>query len=661
MNTLPETPRSCWHRVQFYQDDQHLALRVAAYASEGFLHGEPVILVCTPAHHVAIEEHLTKEGFNLEELRRCRAYTAIDARDTLESFLVEGWPDQQKFEAVMADLVARAIPDPRAQFRAFGEMVALLWAAGRNAAALRVEQLWDQFARRSQFSLLCAYPVAEQRAHTDGFQAEERQLSAELSDQRYRELFNHASDGMYRMTASGRYASVNRSFVRMFGYTSATEIFAGESAAFEAVDAEERRVFLENVARFPDRWHELESQVRARNGKLHWISENCRLLPDGKLLEGFVRDVTARRDAENVKKRFLAHMSHEIRTPMNAILVMTDLVMGGELSQQQRADLGVVKTAGEALLTILNDILDLSRLENGQCQLDRKPFRLDQEVNQVLALFDGRSLSSHIANDIPELLLGDAARMGQVLLKLVGNAVKFSPSGNVRVEVSRVPSTSRQEVRLEFRVIDDGIGIPEDRRKLIFEPFVQADDSSTRRFGGAGLGLSVAAQLVSLLGGEISVESEVDVGSTFTFTACFEAAQAAGPERVTTTATGVDRQLRVLVVEDNPVNQMLARRLLGKSGHTVTVAGNGRLGLEAFSADPSFDVILMDVQMPEMDGVEATRRLRAGKIRPDVPIIAMTAHAFESDQQNCLVAGMNAVLTKPIHAEKLGRLLRDIA
>ena len=408
--------------------------------------------------------------------------------------------------------------------------------------------------------------------------------------------------------------------------------------------------------------------ARDANGQPLWIDGLVWDVTDRKQAERALKSAKAAAEAANVAKgQFLANMSHELRTPMNAILGMIDVALPKAADPAVQDCLQTAKGSADLLLTLLNDLLDSAKIESGKLELESAPFSLRRMLDQITRVLavraseKGLTFHCRMPDETPDAVVGDRMRLQQILLNLAGNAIKFTERGDV--EIGLHARSQDGEACLEFAVRDTGIGIPPSGVERLFQPFAQADASMARRFGGTGLGLSICKSLVEIMGGRIWAESEIGKGSTFHFTVHLPLAKElpADFEAPTAVSAAPCAQLHILLVEDNPANQKLAAYILKDRGHVVEIAGDGQEAIY-LAEENRYDVILMDVQMPGMNGLEATAAIRKrenGGRRP--PIIAMTAHAMKGDREQCLAAGMDAYLSKPIDGFEMISLVEALA
>jgi PAS domain S-box-containing protein len=488
-------------------------------------------------------------------------------------------------------------------------------------------------------------------------------------------FFNLSIDMFCVAGLDGYFKRVNPAFQRTLGYTP-EEMVARPFLDFVHPDDREATLGEMRGLSAGRRTLFFRNRYSIRGGGWKWLEWNA--LVDGQRIYAVARDVTAQieieeslrlskeqaEQANRAKSEFLARMSHEIRTPMNAIIGMADLLSRTALLADQREYVRIFQRAGDTLLRLIDDVLDLSKIESDRIELERVDFDPAElasktvELMSVSAREKGLALACRLVPDLPPRVHGDPNRLRQVLINLLGNAVKFTERGEVALSVERIA----WERSLRFAVSDTGIGIPADKLEVVFEAFSQADASTSRKYGGTGLGLAISQRLVNLMGGRIEVESRVGEGSTFAFTIPFEEpAQPPTPSAGSAGAPAGDwTRQRILLAEDAEENVMLMRAYLKDTPCALEVARNGEEAVERFMTG-AFDLVLMDVRMPVLDGYEATRRIRAWESRQNrrpTPILALTAHALDGERRKSLEAGCTAHLTKPIRRDELLQAIR---
>jgi PAS domain S-box-containing protein len=433
-----------------------------------------------------------------------------------------------------------------------------------------------------------------------------------------------------------------------------------------------------------------ESEIRTANGEVVWVESIVSPLPESSNhftgIIGVTRDISSRKKimmeleaakeqafaANKAKSEFLANMSHEVRTPMNGVLGMLQLMTMTSLDDEQFEYVETAMASGESLLTIINDILDYSKIEAGKLQMTPEEFQIREIVKPLITSF--RTAINHqkvrllcsIAPDVPNILIADHVRIRQILYNLVGNAVKFTEQGEIHIGIRTLDEIDDNRVRLECTIADTGIGVPEDIGDGLFEPFTQIESSRQKKVKGTGLGLSIVKQLVTQMEGSVQLQRNEAQGTTVTFTLVVGKGEIrSAPECLnipTPILTSPNRRLSTLVVEDEQINQQILQAILTKLGHRSTIAGDGHLALKLLQTH-QFDIILMDVQMPELDGIETTRIIRTSEnyrhIR-NIPIIALTAYAMAGDKDKCLEAGMDSYLAKPVDIKALEKRLKRL-
>ncbi len=565
--------------------------------------------------------------------------------------------------------------------------LAVLSAAAAAAVLIYVGQ---SIAAVAVVALLTALVLAARNRIQSGRDAEVlRQL------EKYRSLFENATEGIFQTSPDGRYLGANPALARLYGYESPEELMHALTDVGRQLYVDPRR--RDDFARLM-REHGVvsgfEAQVRRRDGSVIWIVEHARAVrdADGRLLyyEGTVADVSQRKAAEQAlaarnnellaaeaelrrameaaqaasraKSEFLANMSHEIRTPMNGVLGMLELTLDTDLKPEQREFLQTARGSAEALLTVINDVLDFSKIEAGKLELEAAPFDLRETLGDALKTLalrahqKGLELNCRIDPDVPRAVAGDEGRLRQVVLNLAGNAIKFTERGEVNVNVA-VESRADDGVLLHFTVSDTGVGIPVDKLDLIFQPFTQADGSTTRKYGGTGLGLSISSRLVARMGGRVWAESEPGRGSTFHFTARLAPSQASPS---TSSLSPVQlRGLPVLVVDDNATNRRILEETLRSWGMRPTAVDGGSAALaelrRAAAAGEAYPLVLLDAQMPDMDGFALADHIRPEPDLAGATVLMLTSLGRQADGGRCQRLGLANYLVKPVKQSELLR------
>ena len=547
--------------------------------------------------------------------------------------------------------------------------------------------------------------MAEEQKIDDALRvAQALNLGDEEMELRFRQIVDNMGEAFFMATPNlQQFLYVSPAYETIWGRTRES-LYAAPVLWLQAVYKADRRKVMEIATTHSEAKRQIafEYRIMRPDGDIRWIRSRILALRDEEGVHyrsvGFSEDITEQKlasdalqqahdelerrveertealrlaledaqAASRAKSEFLANMSHEIRTPINGILGMAQLLGHTSLSDEQQEYIDLLQSSGDLLMRVVNDVLDFSKIEAGKLDIEHIPFGLRDTVSGTLSTLGlrarekGLQLRHQVMEEVPEQLVGDPGRLQQILFNLVGNAIKFTETGHIDVRFELF-SQDGNDLIIGVSVVDTGIGIPEDKQATIFDAFAQADTSHTRQYGGTGLGLAITSRLVDMMGGELAVDSVEGKGSTFRFSLRFEkGADKTAASRVRNFASTA-RPMHLLLAEDNPVNQRLAVRLLEKEGHTVTVVDTGQKVLDILLRE-SFDAILMDVQMPELDGLQTTQAIRERERQSDdhMPIVALTAHAMVDDRRRCLQAGMDAYISKPIVVEELHNILEDI-
>ena len=618
------------------------------------------------------------QDFTLSVANRLQGLSNFEAAWSIASTAAEAWETLalERFDVILAGL---PLPSPLGidpgelatvfshipvvGFSDSGSSLFLHPSLGENVViVLPKSKLDNQLLEQSIHAALSRNKLCRQ--------LEAAQSSLISSEKRFQNIIINNADGIVVVDLGGRIRFVNPSAEKLFGATA--EQLAGEPFGYVLIPG-----------------GSMEIEVLSRDGVLKTVEmrvvqsrwdgsefvylASLRDISSRKRLE---RDLTTMKEAaeaaNRAKSQFLANMSHEIRTPMNGILGMTELLLASELTRKQRDYLDMVRQSASSLMEILNDILDFSKIEAGKLELEEVVFDLHATIRSAIRIFTalaqnkGLTLSYSVSENVPKRVRGDSGRLRQVIANLVGNAVKFTSEGTVHLKAECIQMEdprAQSQVIVRMSVADTGPGIPKAKLGTIFESFTQADDTSTRKYYGTGLGLAICKHLVERMNGRIWVESKEGKGSHFFFEIALSAVEETAPIALPKPPPKPRiSPLTILLAEDNLINQMFATEILEQDGHRVIAVANGAEAL-ATLASQVVDVVLMDIQMPEMDGLEATRRIRAGEIPGvpvDLPIIAMTAHALKGDRERFLESGMDEYLSKPVGSEEIQAALHRV-
>lgn len=598
------------HSVQFYESENYLTESIKAFVSAGLEHGEGVIVIATPAHLESLKKDLQFYA-DLAEQVRSGQLILIDAYEALSQFMIGELPDPTTFTQYVGGLIDQMSPS-FPLIRAYGEMVNILWEQENLRGTIALEKLWNDLAKTRSFSLLCGYSM---------------------------ENFTRPVHGV-----------VFSEICSCHSHVYPTESYTGQA------DSDE---YKRLIAELQQRTMALQSE----------IAERCSV--EQELIKNREELVAAKEAAEAAsyaKSRFLANMSHEIRSPLTAILGFSELMKEANLTFSQRASYAdIIGRNGRQLSTLINDVLDLSKIESGKLDIELVPISMKSIISDVTDQYEHEALNKGLrltvedpAAGIPDRICSDPTRIYQILTNLIGNSIKFTQAGEIKVSFHVIEQSADQVHMLGIRIVDTGIGMSTEQQRRTFQAFVQADVSTTRKYGGTGLGLALSKGLAQALGGDLVLEkSQSGEGSSFLLTLKTHLEVLPNDQKV---ITGDEREvevkpnervlegIRILLAEDSVDNQELLTQYLAREGAIIEIAENGLEAVDkALKGD--FHVVLMDVMMPLCDGYDATRRLRHTGYNK--PIIALTAHALREERDRSFAEGCNDHLTKPINRRLL--------
>ncbi|MGE0637348.1 MAG: response regulator [Bacteroidia bacterium] len=623
---------------------------------------------------MAFERFVRKHGFSYR-------YTICDSIRASEKALSENNFDVAVVDYMIADGTGLELVEKLKNFP-------IIFVTGQGDQNIAVQAMkagvYDYLVKDQNRNYLEMLPITIDNA-INHKKDRERLAAIEKEVEKLMWAVSKTDNSLVIATEEGKIEWVNEGFERLTGYTMAeiTGSF-GDTVVKDALSGlnpkSEHFIEMMNTLKSVS----YESKNYSKSGKEYWVLTTLTPIIDG---EGSIKkiiavdsEITARKEAEKrmmeaqeealrlakIKEEFLANMSHEIRTPMNAIMGMSQLLSETELNEKQHKYLSSIQFASDNLLALINDVLDLAKIEAEKITFEKTPFSIKDLIEKLVEIMrpkiDEKELSTIIKIDekIPELLIGDPFRLNQIIMNLVSNSVKFTKKGSITIEAIFEKET-HADVTIMCRVTDTGIGISKENITKVFEHFTQAESEITRKYGGTGLGLTIVKKLVENQGGLISVESELEKGTTFSFTLNFAKALQGQKKHFDKKSTKDLKSISgkiVLLVEDNDLNTMVATEFLEKSGLIVAHAENGIIAVN-MAHEKKYDFILMDIQMPEMDGYSAAKKIKSdsSSASATTPIIAMTAHAMQGEKEKCINAGMNDYISKPLQKDKLIELL----